>query len=86
MNILYLKVMKLPEFQLADRIRTKLFSTVKEAMERDGISQGEVARRIGAARPNINKLMRGRDAASIDFLLKIAESLGLDAELKVKKK
>jgi transcriptional regulator with XRE-family HTH domain len=79
-------LMKTPEFQLADRIRTKLFSLIKKTMEEDGISQGEVARRIGSARPNVNKLMRGRDAASIDFLLKIAESLGLDAELKVRKK
>jgi transcriptional regulator with XRE-family HTH domain len=79
-------LMKTPEFQLADRIRTKIFSLIKKTMEEDGISQGEVARRIGSARPNVNKLMRGRDAASIDFLLKIAESLGLDAELKVRKK
>lgn len=85
MNILSLSRMK-TEFKLADRIRTKLFATVKETMEEEGISQGEVARRIGAARPNINKLMRGRDAASTDFLLKIAESLGLDVELRIKKK
>jgi transcriptional regulator with XRE-family HTH domain len=71
---------------LADRVRTSLFKVVKQTMAAEGISQGEVARRIGAARPNINKLMTGRDAASIDYLLKIAESLDLDAELNVKKK
>lgn len=55
-------------------------------MEKDGISQGEVARRIGAARPNINKIMQERDAVSIDYLLRIAECLGLDLELKLRKK
>ncbi len=74
------------QFHLANHIRTKLFALIKKTMEEEGISQGEVARRIGAARTNINKLMRGKDTASIDFLLKIAESINMDVELKVRKK
>ncbi len=85
MNILTMEPMK-TKFTLADRVRTKLFSIVKETMEEEGVSQGEVARRIGSARPNINKVMRGKDAVSIDFLLKIAESLGLDVDLRARKK
>ena len=74
------------QFLLADRIRTKLFNQVQKTMEEEGISQGEVARRIGAERPNINKVMRGKSAVSIDFLLKMAESIGLDVELKACRK
>ena len=85
MIILLLTAMK-KEFFLANKVRTKLFSLVEKTMANDGISQGEVARRIGAERPNINKVMRGKSAVSIDFLLKIAESLDLDVELKVRKK
>jgi len=71
---------------LADQIREKLFQTVEETMEQKGISQGEVARRIGAERPNINKVMRRKNSVSIDFLLKIAESIGLEVELKTRLK
>lgn len=69
----------------AERIKEEVFSTILETMEKDGISQGEIARRIGAHRPNINKVMRGKDPVSLEFLLKIAESLGLEAELRLKR-
>ena len=71
---------------LADRLREQLFSMVEKTMEKDGITQAEVARRIGAERPNINKVMRRKDAVSLDFLLKIAESIGLDVEMKIRQK
>jgi transcriptional regulator with XRE-family HTH domain len=71
---------------LAERLKKELFSIVEKTMEKDGITQAEVARRIGARRYNINKVMRGKLVVSVDFLLKIAESLGLDVEMKVRKK
>ncbi len=70
---------------LDNQIRQELLQTIKEVMEQEGVSQGEVARRIGADRPNINKVMCERMKVSIDYLLKIADSIGLDVELKVKK-
>ena len=70
----------------ADRIKMELFSIVEKTMEKDGVSQAEVARRIGARRYNINKVMRGKDPVSVEFLLKIAEGLGLDLELKARRK
>jgi predicted XRE-type DNA-binding protein len=72
------------EFILADKIRDQLFSTIQKTMEKEEISQGEVARRIGAKRYNINKVMRKKSAVSVDFLLKMAESIGLDVELKTR--
>ncbi|OYZ24484.1 MAG: hypothetical protein B7Y39_00820 [Bdellovibrio sp. 28-41-41] len=74
------------EFILADQIREKLFLRVQKAMEQQDISQGEMARRIGAARTNINRVMCRKNAVSIDFLLKMAESIGLDVELKMRPK
>lgn len=59
---------------------------IEKIMEKDEITQAEVARRIGARRNNINKLMRRRESVTLDFLLKIAESLGLDVELKIHRK
>ena len=59
---------------------------VEKTMEKDGITQAEVARRIGARRYNINKVMRGKNAVSLDFLLKIAESIDLDVEMKIRQK
>jgi plasmid maintenance system antidote protein VapI len=71
---------------LKDKINKELFLLVKKTMEKDGVSQGEVARRIGAARPNINNIMTEKKAVSVDYLLGIAECLGLDLELKLRKK
>lgn len=85
MIILYLNLMK-NEFVLADKIREELFAQVEKTMDQENISQGEVARRIGAARTNINRVMCRKNAVSIDFLLKMAESLGLDVELKMRLK
>ena len=69
-----------------ERIKEDLFSLIEKTMEKDGITQAEVARRTGAQRYNINKVMRRKEAVSIEFLLKIAESLELDLELKTRRK
>ena len=69
-----------------ERIKEDLYFLVEKTMEKDGITQAEVARRIGAQRYNINKVMRRRESVSIEFLLKIAECLGLDLELRTKRK
>ena len=58
---------------------------IESTMEKEDISQGEVARRIGAQRYNVNKIMRRKFPVSLDFLIKMAESIGLDVELKVRK-
>jgi plasmid maintenance system antidote protein VapI len=71
---------------LAEKLKEQLFSMIEKTMEKNGITQAEVARRIGARRNNINKVMRRKDAVSLDFLLKIAESIGLDVEMKIRQK
>ncbi len=59
---------------------------IHKTMETEGITQAEVARRLGAQRYNINKVLRGKVSTSLEFLLKIAECLGLEGEIKLRLK
>ena len=70
----------------AERIKDELFAIVQKVMEETGTTQAEVARRVGAQRYNINKIMRKADPVSLEFLMKIAESLDLELDLKVRRK
>jgi transcriptional regulator with XRE-family HTH domain len=74
------------EFKLPERIREEVFSMIRKTMEKQNISQAEVARRIGAQRYNVNKVLQEKMPVSLEFLLKIAESLGLEAEIKLRLK
>lgn len=73
------------ESENLERIKEELFSLIQRAMEKENISQAEIARRMGAQRYNINKVMRGKFTVTLDFLVKMAESVGLEVELKVRK-
>lgn len=77
--------MDLDEFTLADRLKEQLLTSIEKTMEETNISQGEVARRIGALRRNVNQIMGRKKNASLDYILKMAESIGLDVEMRVKK-
>lgn len=77
--------MDLDEFKLADRLKEQLLTSIEKSMEAANISQGEVARRIGALRRNVNQIMGRKKNASLDYILKMAESIGLDVEMRVKK-
>jgi plasmid maintenance system antidote protein VapI len=73
------------ESETVDRLKDELFSVIEVTMEKEGVSQGEVARRLGAQRTNINLAIRGRIPVTLDFLVKMAESLGLKVSLKASK-
>ena len=73
------------EYQMAEKLREELFLVIEKTMEKENISQAEVARRIKAQRYNVNKIMRKKYPVSLDFLVKMAESIGLDVSLKVGK-
>lgn len=73
------------DLKLAGRLKMEMLSVIEQKMEADEISQAEVARRIGALRHNVNQVLRGKANASLDFLVGIAESVGLEVELKFKK-
>lgn len=77
--------MDLDEFKLAERLKEQLLTSIEKSMEDATISQAEVARRIGALRRNVNQIMGRKKNASIDYILNMAESIGLDVEMRVKK-
>lgn len=66
-------------------LREELLTMIEKTMEKENISQAEVARRIEAQRYNVNKILRRKFSVSLDFLVKMAESIGLDVDLKVRK-
>lgn len=77
--------MDLNEFVLAERLKKELLAVIEKEMTAKNISQGEVARRIGALRRNVNQIMGRKKVASLDYILKMAESIGLDVEMRVRK-
>lgn len=68
-----------------ERLKTKLISEIESEMKKGGVSQAEVARRIGAKRTNINMVIRRSSPVTLDFLVKMATSLGLTVNLKISK-
>ncbi len=68
-----------------ERLKSKLLSEIESEMAKDNISQGELARRIGAKRTNINMVIRRSSPATLDFLVKMASNLGLTVDLSVVK-
>jgi ribosome-binding protein aMBF1 (putative translation factor) len=78
--------MKNAEFKKAwDSLNTEfeLLESIIEARERAGITQDELAKRIGTTQPAISRLERGGfNKATVGTLHKIAEAL--DAKLVIK--
>jgi transcriptional regulator with XRE-family HTH domain len=72
-------------FKLPTKIKLELLEAIILTTERDGISQAEVARRLGSQLTNINSIFRARMIPSVDVLLKIAEAIGLDVTMTVKR-
>ncbi|MCH2534421.1 MAG: helix-turn-helix domain-containing protein [Bdellovibrionales bacterium] len=56
-------------------------------MKTKEISQGEVARIIGMDRRNVNKTLRGTErGVSIEQLIRIANGIGLDVDVIIKRR
>lgn len=65
------------------RERQKIISQFVEARLEQGVSQAELARRIGTQRSNICRLESGAQNPTLDMLLKIAASLGKDVRFEL---
>ena len=52
----------------------------------DGVTQTEVAERIGVSLPYVNRIIRGREQIVNKTFIKILDELGYDVELTYKKK
>lgn len=64
-------------------LKNELIDHIVQEMERTEISQGEVGRRIDLQRENVNKILRKRKVASLDQLIRMANSIGLSVALKI---
>ncbi|MDA8086858.1 MAG: helix-turn-helix transcriptional regulator [Nitrospiraceae bacterium] len=82
--------MKNPEFKKAwDALDAEfeLLESMIKARERAGISQEELARRIGTKQPALSRLERGGFAkATVETLKKIADALDMRLVVKLQRK
>ena len=65
----------------------ELLESMIKAREKAGISQGELARKIGTKQPALSRLERGGfSKATVETLKKIADALGMRLVVKLQKK
>ncbi|MEZ4744007.1 MAG: helix-turn-helix transcriptional regulator [Bdellovibrionota bacterium] len=71
----------------ATMIKTKILNEIEKEMKRLGMSQGELGRRMGVERYNINRYLRSyKTPVSFDRIFEMAETVGLDINVTVKRK
>ena len=60
----------------AGRIVVMISAEIYDAMERLGISQNEMAKRIGCTRGHLSNILNGRNLLSLPMMIKIGEACG----------
>ena len=68
------------------RERQRIVSALTEARLAAGISQQELARRLGTQKPNISRLESGQINISLDTMLKCADALKKDISIDIREK
>ena len=66
--------------------RQRIVSALTEARLAAGVSQQELANRIGTQKPNISRMESGQQNISLDTMLKYASALDLDVSIDLKDK
>lgn len=66
------------------RPRYEIISQIIEARRNQALTQSELARRVGTQKSNISRLESGNYNPSLDFLIKVAHSLGRDLIIRLK--
>ena len=66
--------------------RQRIVSALTEARLAAGVSQQELANRIGTQKPNISRMESGQQNISLDTMLKYASALDLDVSIGLKDK
>lgn len=64
--------------------RYELISQIIEARKSMEMTQEELAKRAGTRKSNISRLESGSYNPSLDFLIKIAKSLGKDVHIEIR--
>lgn len=70
--------------QRAKLLAFKFLSEVEKAMDREGITRKELAKRIGTSASYITQLFRGDRLLNFNTMAKMEQALGLDFEIKNK--
>ena len=80
------KLVRDPEF-LAEYMKGSLAADIEEAMEELGISQSELAARLGKSRQYVGKVLKEENLNNftIDSIAKIAAALERDVVLRLKR-
>lgn len=66
------------------RPRYEAIAQIIAARKQQNITQAELARRVGTQKSNISRLESGNYNPSLDFLSKVAESLGKSLNVQIK--
>ena len=64
--------------------RYEVISQIIKARKEQNITQSELAKRVGTQKSNISRLESGNYNPSLDFLVKVAESLGKSLSIQIK--
>ncbi|MCM1106989.1 MAG: helix-turn-helix domain-containing protein [Blautia sp.] len=64
--------------------RQEVAEQLKAARKEQGVTQENLAERVGTKKSNISRLESGRYNPSLDFLEKVAGGLGRQLQIKVK--
>ena len=68
------------------KLRSDLMIAIVAFYRRSGLTQAEVARRLGITQPRLNALLKSRiDQFSLDALVNIATRAGLNVRLVIRK-
>ena len=64
--------------------RYEVVQQLKEARKAQDMTQEVLAERVGTKKSNISRLESGKYNPSLDFLIKVAGSLGKQVQIKIK--
>ena len=67
-------------------LRNNIELDLKTRFAEEGITQTEVAEKLGVSPPYVNRITRGREQIVNKTFIKILDELGYDVELTYKKK
>ena len=67
-------------------LRNNVELDLKTRFIEDGITQTEIAEKVGVSLPYVNRIIRGREQIVNKTIIKILDELGYDVELTYKKK
>ena len=65
-------------------LRATLAEVLRQWMDREGLTQAEVSRRLGIAQPRVSEITRGKvELLSLDYLVGLCTKAGISVGLKL---